>query len=161
MAAWNIFSTEVMPIRRARRDDIAAIVRIEKASFGRQAWTRAEFLDYIAEPEECVFLVAVTDGAVAGYIVGFGYRNRAEVDSIAVSPAHRNQSIATALMNCLKRILRRRGFTTLSLTVRVDNTPAIELYRKLGFARVRRINRCYEDGAPAWRMRTSLILSAK
>jgi [ribosomal protein S18]-alanine N-acetyltransferase len=45
---------------------------------------------------------------------------------------------------------------TMTLTVRLDNTPAIALYRKLGFARERRINGYYDDGAPAWRVRMSL-----
>lgn len=145
-----------MVIRRATRHDVAAIVRIEKRSFGDQAWEREAFLDYLGDNEDCVFLVAGKDGGIAGYIIGFGAGKSAEVDSIAVSPPHRGQGIATALMNRLKRILRRRGIATLRLTVRLDNTAAIDLYRKLGFVRVRRINGYYEDGAPAWRMSASL-----
>lgn len=147
-----------MTIRRATRTDIAAIVRIEKASFGNQAWPRAEFLNYLAEPDRCDFLVAVSGRAVSGYIIGYRTPTRAEVDSLAVSPSHRRHGIAAALMNRLKSILRRRGYKALGLTVRLNNTAAIAMYRKHGFVRVRRINRCYEDGAPAWRMRTSLTV---
>ena len=42
-------------------------------------------------------------------------------------------------------LLRRRGFSILKLTVRLENTTAIALYRKLGFVRERRINGHYED----------------
>ena len=143
-------------IRRATGHEVPGIVRIEKASFGRDAWERDDFLDYLAEPESCIFLVAVTGGVVAGYIIGFYEHNRAEVDSVAVSPSHRGLGIAAALMARLMSLLRRRGFSTLKLTVRLDNAAAIALYQKLGFSRERRINRYYEDGGPAWRMRASL-----
>lgn len=143
-------------IRRATGDDIPAILRIEGASFGRDAWERDEFLDYLFEPETCIFLVAVMGGLVGGYIIGRQNQTRAEVDSVAVKPSHRGQGIAAALMARLVSLLRRRGFSTLKLTVRLDNAAAIALYRKLGFSRERRINRYYEDGVPAWRMRASL-----
>jgi len=131
-------------------------MQIERASFGRDAWDRNQFLEYLTEPENCIFLVAVAAATVAGYIIGSCTQNRAEVDSIAVSPAHRGQGIAAALMARLVRLLRRRRLSTLKLTVRLDNAAAIALYRKLGFKRERRINGYYEDAAPAWRMRVSL-----
>jgi hypothetical protein len=68
---------------------------------------------------------------------------------------HRGHGIAAALLRRLLGFLRRRGVTSISLTVRVDNTPGIALYGKLGFQRYRRIKFYYEDGAPAWRMRMS------
>jgi ribosomal-protein-alanine N-acetyltransferase len=141
-----------LTIRRSTRDDVPAIMRIENASFGCSAWGRDDFLDYLAEPETCIFLVAVAGGVVAGYIIGFYRHNRAEVDSVAVKHSHRGRCVAAALMARLMNLLRRRGFSILKLTVRLENTAAIALYRKLGFVRERRINGYYEDGAPAWRM---------
>jgi [ribosomal protein S18]-alanine N-acetyltransferase len=143
-------------IRRATRDDVAAIMQIENASFGSGAWGRDDFLDYLAESEICIFLVAVASGVVAGYIIGFHKHNRAEVDSLAVKHSHRGRGVAATLMARLISLLRRRGFSILKLTVRLENTTAIALYRKLGFVRERRINGYYEDGAPAWRMRMAL-----
>ena len=119
-------------------------------------WERDEFLDYLAEPETCIFLVAVSGGALAGYIIGFYEQNRAEVDSVAVKPSLRGRGVAAVLMARLRRLLRRRGFATLKLTVRLNNVAAIALYRKLGFTRERRINGYYEDGAPAWRVKMPL-----
>ncbi|HWF10884.1 MAG TPA: ribosomal protein S18-alanine N-acetyltransferase [Bryobacteraceae bacterium] len=133
-----------------------AIVRIEKASFGAGAWKREDFLRYLFDPERSIFLVAAADGKVAGYVIGFITGTRAEVDSIAVTPSRRGVGIAGAIMTRLRQMLQRRGVTTISLTVRVNNTAAIGLYRKLGFRRERRINDYYEDGAPAWRMKSAL-----
>ena len=143
-------------IRRATRDDLTAILRIEKASFLRDAWTREQFRGYLSDPVNCIFLVAVKGAVIAGYAIGFHTGTRSELDSIAVAPAHRSSGIAAALMRRLMALMRRRGVSTMSLMVRLDNTAAITLYRKLGFRRERRVNDYYEDGAPAWRMKASL-----
>jgi ribosomal protein S18 acetylase RimI-like enzyme len=80
-------------VRRTTPDDLAAIMRIENASFGCSAWGRDDFLDYLAEPETCIFLVAVAGDVVAGYIIGFYKHNRAEVDSVAVKHSHRGRAV--------------------------------------------------------------------
>ena len=143
-------------IRRATREDTPAITRIESASFGRDAWERDEFLDYLAEPDTCTFLVATTDDAVVGYIIGFQTETRTEVDSVAVDPSHRGCGVAAALIARLMRLLATAWISAATLTVRLDNTAAIALYRKLGFSRERRINEYYEDAAPAWQMKMPL-----
>jgi ribosomal-protein-alanine N-acetyltransferase len=144
-----------MDIRKARADDLPSIVRIENSSFDRDAWDRELFLDYLAQSGRSVFLVAAIDRRVVGYALAFHSRTRAEIHSIAVSPAERGRGVAMALLRRIIALLRRRGFQTVSLNVRLENSGAIGLYRKLGFQRVRRVNGYYEDGAPAWRMRKS------
>jgi [ribosomal protein S18]-alanine N-acetyltransferase len=100
-----------------------------------------------------VFLVVSTDANIAGYALAFHTRTRAEIHSIAVTPAARGRGVGMALLKRSLALLRRRGFGTVSLDVRLENKAAIALYRKLGFQRVRRVNGYYEDGAAAWRMR--------
>jgi ribosomal-protein-alanine N-acetyltransferase len=149
----------VLEIRRAHLNDLPSIVRIERKSFDRDAWDREIFLDYLHRSANSVFLVAVIDGAavidrkVIGYALAYHSATRAEIHSIAVAPAERGGGVAVALLKRILALLRRRGFETVSLDVRLENKAAIGLYRKLGFERVRRVNGYYEDGAPAWRMR--------
>jgi [ribosomal protein S18]-alanine N-acetyltransferase len=145
----------VIEIRRACVDDLPAILRIETKSFDRDAWDRELFLDYLNRPARSVFLVAAINRKVVGYALAFHSETRAEIHSIAVAPAQRGQGVAAALLRRIIALLRRRGFETVSLNVRLENEAAIRLYRKLGFQRVRRVNGYYEDGAPAWRMRRS------
>jgi len=143
-------------IRRACGEDLPSVLRIEKKSFTRDAWERELFLGYLSQPGRSVFLVAIAEGRIVGYALAFHSKSRAEVDSIAVAPAQRGQGVAVALLKRVVGSLRRRGFGTISLNVRLENEAAIRLYRKLGFQRVRRVNGYYEDGAPAWRMRMSV-----
>ena len=143
----------MIEIRRARFDDLPSILRIERKSFGRDAWDREIFLDYLNRSANSVFLVAANDGKVIGYALAYHSTTRAEIHSIAVAPAQRGGGVAIALLKRILALLRRHGFETVSLDVRLENKAAIMLYRKLGFERVRRVNGYYEDGAPAWRMR--------
>jgi ribosomal-protein-alanine N-acetyltransferase len=143
----------MMSIRRARLDDLPAILRIERKSFAHDAWDRDQFLDYFAQSDRSLVLTATINGIVVGYAVGFHGQTRAEIHSVAVATTHRGHGVATALLERVIGLLRKRGFRTVSLNVRMENRAAIELYRRLGFQRVRRVNRYYEDGAPAWRMR--------
>lgn len=103
-----------MRIRRARSDDIPSILSIEKKSFGRGAWDREQFLDYLTQPSSCAFLVATADGVVVGYALAFHAKTRAEVNSIAVAPAHRGRGIAVTLLKRVIGLLRRRGFKAVS-----------------------------------------------
>jgi ribosomal-protein-alanine N-acetyltransferase len=144
-------------IRRAGPADLPSILRIETKSFGHDAWDRAMFLYYFARPARSVFFVACVDRSVAGYALACHTATRAEIHSIAVAPSHRGKGIAVALMRRVIATLARRGFSTVSLNVRLENKAAIGLYRKYGFQRVRRVNDYYEDGAPSWRMRRGVI----
>jgi [ribosomal protein S18]-alanine N-acetyltransferase len=143
----------MMSIRRAHSDDLPSILRIEEKSFAREAWDRELFRDYLARSARSLFLVAIINREVVGYVLAFRGETRADVDSIAVAPTERGRGVAFALLKRVIGLLRRQGFRTVSLNVRLENKAAIRLYRKLGFQRVRRVNGYYEDGAPAWRMR--------
>ena len=99
----------MVTIRRARADDLPSILRIEKRSFGCDAWVRKVFVDYFALPARSVFLAAIIDREVAGYVLAFHGETRAEIHSIAVSPARRGQGVAAALLKRVIGLLRRRG----------------------------------------------------
>jgi ribosomal-protein-alanine N-acetyltransferase len=110
----------VMEIRRAHIEDLTSIVRIENKSFEVDAWDRGLFLDYLAQSARSVFLAAVIDGKVAGYALAFHSQARAEIHSIAVAPAERGRGVAAALLRRIVALLRRRGFETVSLNVRLE-----------------------------------------
>ena len=139
-----------MTIRGATQEDLASVLRIEKASFASDAWSRRAFEYYLKIESE--FLVAMIADDIAGYAIVVTQGSRAVLDSIAVAPEARGQGVATRLLSRLLRMLRRRAVTRLTLMVRRDNSTAIEFYKKRGFARVRRVNDYYQDGSAAWRM---------
>lgn len=142
-------------MRLFERGDLRGIMRIERESFGRDAWPREAFLGYFAAAPQ-LFLVATVAGRLAGYSIAGITRHGGEIDSLAVLPSYRRCGIATALLKATIRRLRRYGVGAVFLMVRRGNRSAIQLYRGLGFRRVATVAGYYPRGATAWRMRLEL-----
>jgi ribosomal-protein-alanine N-acetyltransferase len=138
-------------ISRFRVGDLPRVVQIERQCFGEFAWPSDLFRAY-AEKCGAQFNTARLGRIVCGYSITCLIRGRAELVSIAVGRRYRRRGIGERLLSSTIRLLKRAGVSTLSLTVRRDNEPAIRLYRGLGFKRVRTIPGYYEDGATGWRM---------
>jgi ribosomal-protein-alanine N-acetyltransferase len=121
---------------------------------------------YTKYPE--TFLVAEMDGEIQGYIMiriekGWSKRGRlsqarlAHVVSVAVLENYRRKGIGRALINeAMGRGRRIYDCSEGYLEVRVSNVPAINLYDKLGFKKVKRNYGYYLDGEDAWVMAVSL-----
>ena len=61
---------------------------------------------------------------------------------IALKPHFRNKGIGTRLIEELQKVLRKQGFSGLSLSVQKENR-AIQLYRRLGFQPVKQEGTAY------------------
>lgn len=142
-------------ILRFRAAHLDRIMEIERASFGRLAYSRGMFREL---HERCgrLFFTARRGRGIAGYIVACAEAEEAEVVSIAVDPAARGSGAGKALMRRLLDELAATGATRVSLMVRTDNLPAIRFYRGFGFRRMRVETRYYEDGTDAYLMRRLL-----
>jgi ribosomal protein S18 acetylase RimI-like enzyme len=55
------------------------------------------------------------------------------VTQVCLLPEYRSQHIGEALLACTAANLKKRSFTSLSLTVTEANNRAVELYKRLGF----------------------------
>lgn len=146
-------------VRRVRIADLDAVLKIEHASFGKDAYDRNLFADFW---RKCggLFLVAESRSGVCGYMLtcirGEGHTGRAELVSVAVDPRCRGRGAASALMDSTLRRLRLRGVGRLSLMVRVTNRPARAFYEKYGFRKVRKVSKYYENGGDGWLMTRDL-----
>lgn len=127
------------------------ILRIERSSFGAEAWPRRYFLELYGECG-AFFVVAKVSGRIAGYAVACTEKRNAEIASLAVYPDYRRQGIARRLMHYTLGKLRRAGIRRVELMVRTGNTAGAELYRSLGFRRVRHVPEYYEDGGDGFLM---------
>ena len=114
------------------------------------------------------FLVAEMNGEIQGYIMiriekGWSKRGRlsparlAHVVSVAVMEQYRRKGMGKALIvEAMTRGRRTYECNEGYLEVRVSNEPAINLYDKLGFKKVKRNYGYYLDGEDAWVMAVSL-----
>jgi [ribosomal protein S18]-alanine N-acetyltransferase len=138
----------IVPFRPRHLD---RILRIERASFGTEAWPRKYFLELYGDCRE-FFVVAKVRGRIAGYAVACAEKRNAEVASLAVHPDYRRQGVADRLMRHMLRKLRAAGVRRVELMVRTGNTAGAQLYRSLGFRRVRLVAAYYEDGGDGFLM---------
>ncbi|WIV68286.1 ribosomal protein S18-alanine N-acetyltransferase [Natrialbaceae archaeon AArc-T1-2] len=137
-------------VRRARRADLLAIVRIENASFP-QPWPYDAFETFLGEPG---FLVAVTDDdRIVGYVVAdvttTHGRSIGHIKDIAVHPACRGRGVGSRLLTRSFVTLASHGADSVKLEVRTSNEDAKRLYREYGFESLRRIRGYYDDDEDA------------
>lgn len=85
----------------------------------------------------------------------------AHITCLTVSPSSRRLGHATALSSSLETIGNRENAWFVDLFVRVENTAAIELYKKMGYSVYRRITDYYNDGSDAYDMRKPLDRDVK
>ena len=71
------------------------------------------------------------------HVVGiFALREKPEtlyIDSLAVAPEHRKRGIGTCILAYTSKLAKRMSKKWLELSVLKTNTPALQLYEKLGF----------------------------
>jgi ribosomal-protein-alanine N-acetyltransferase len=138
-------------VRSFENDDLRSILRIERESFDRDAWSQDVFLVYAGAASD-LFLVARVAGRIAGYSIACLARHGAEIASLAVRAQYRQEGAATVLLETTIRRVRRSGAQAVWLMVRRENDVAIRLYRKLGFVHTGTVPNYYDDDSSGWRM---------
>lgn len=94
------------------------------ASLLRQPAARGLVLDRDPEPN------------LAGFVIGIIAADEAEILLLSVLPSLRRRGLALRLVTALADEARGEGARRLLLEVAADNSPALGLYRKLGFGQI-------------------------
>ncbi|AZO59869.1 ribosomal-protein-alanine N-acetyltransferase [Mesorhizobium sp. M1A.F.Ca.IN.022.07.1.1] len=118
--------------------DSAAVAVLHREDFVRP-WTDGEFAALLEQ--DTVFGYAAREtGQGAKPPVGFVLARLAagegEILTVAVARAHRRQGLGWQLIDAVLRELHAQRAEALFLEVDETNTPAIALYRRLGFRQV-------------------------
>ena len=137
-------------VRAAGPGDVAAVVRLESACLGRDAWSAGLVEAGVLESLPTVgYLVAEVDGVVVGHAVTSAAGDVAELQRIAADPRHRRAGVASALLEAVVDGTRGTEAERLLLEVREDNAGALAFYARRGFTELARRRRYYADGATA------------
>ena len=146
-----------MTVRPATPDDVPAIAALEAANLGPDAWSLGLVEEGVKGALPTIrYLVAEVDGEVVGHAVASLVADIAELQRIAVDPAHRRPGHASDLLDAVVAAAREAGADRLLLEVREDNAGAIGFYAARDFVEIDRRPRYYRDGATAVVMRRSL-----
>lgn len=127
-------------IRAARRADLAQVVAIDAGITGlrKPAYWAGILARYGTRQRQRYFLVAETDRAVQGYIVGevrdweFGSPACGWVFGLGVRPEARLAGVGARLLEAICERFRRAGVTTVRTLLDRDNTLVLAFFRSQG-----------------------------
>jgi mycothiol synthase len=122
-------------LRPPRPDDAEAIVRLEERAFPNPMLT----VELAREALRTAAVYRVLEETGPGALVGSLLAERrppatGHIAAIAVHPDYQRRGLGEAMMRWALAWFQAEGLRRASLTVSIDNGPAIALYRKLGFA---------------------------
>lgn len=112
-------------------EQIDGIAAIEAECFS-DPWSRETIAGQLSGPNH-VFLTAVDENAVVGYVGLMYVLDEGYISNVAVTQSYRRRSIADRLIAELVDRAKLLGLSFLTLEVRLSNAPAKALYAKHGF----------------------------
>jgi ribosomal-protein-alanine N-acetyltransferase len=156
---------QTFKLRKFTMNDLQTVMHINRVCLPEN-YTDYFFIELHQRFPE-TFIVAEENGEVVGYIMcrielglsnfGFsGLLKKGHIVSVAVLHQYRRKGIGKALVTQALENMRIYNAKQCFLEVRVTNTPAIELYKKLGFEITRTIHGYYSDGEDAYVMTRKL-----
>jgi ribosomal-protein-alanine N-acetyltransferase len=122
-----------LDIRVMQEADIAAVLRIERASYAFP-WTEGIFRDCLRVHYTC--RVAEIGGAMVGYGILSVAAGEAHLLNLCVADAYRCRGIGRLLLSHLLLAAGGAGAREAFLEARPSNSSAIRLYQSLGFAQI-------------------------
>ncbi len=122
---------------------VAAVAQLEQCCFN-DPWSVNSIKSELNNPLS-LWLVAVEDGILAGYVGSQSVIGWADMMNLAVAPEYRRQGVGEGLVNALIKRLQENQISCLTLEVRASNQNAISLYDKLGFRQVGRRPNYYRN----------------
>ena len=108
------------------------------------AWSK-ESLESELKNDNSLFLTAVENGEVIGYIGMSVVIDEGYIYNVAVKSEHRNKGTASALINELITFGKKNNFSFITLEVRESNEKARSIYSKFGFVKVGERKNYYSD----------------
>jgi len=152
-------------IRTFKPTDLERVMYINRVCLPEN-YTTFFFMD-LYENFPATFVVAEENGEVVGYIMCrietglsnfgmLGIAKKGHVISIAVLPEHQRQGIGYALMREAMQSMLLYKARECYLEVRVSNTSAVNLYKKMDFKITRTIRGYYANGEDAYVMSRKL-----
>lgn len=157
-------------IRQFKPADLEQVMHINRTCLPEN-YSSFFFTD-LHEKFPATFIVGEENGEVVGYamcriergIPSFkiiGLTKKGHLISIAVLPEYQRRGIGYALMREIMQAMLLYEATECFLEVRVSNTAAVNLYKKLGFEIARTKRGYYADGEDAYLMSQKLSFKSE
>lgn len=140
--------TMAITIEDASIKHLDRLYEIEMECFTREAFTKQQIAQLLVNPNS-VSLIAKGDNKIVGFIIGMlsieDNMLIGHVLTIDVSPSHRRKGVGIKLLHEIEKIFKDKQARICRLEVREDNVAALNLYRKLGYKKVAKLEYYYGE----------------
>jgi len=125
--------SESISYRKMTADDIDGVLKIEEEAFSLP-WTRDAFLQEMTTNLHAYYVVAENeDKQIVGFCGMWLVMDESHITNVAVTERVKGKGIGEGLMREAIRVAKEHEVVLMTLEVRVSNTIAQNLYRKLEF----------------------------
>ena len=144
-------------VREATDQDVPAILELENLCF-KAPWSEKDVLYELHDnPVSNVWVIELEDKSqnlksVVGYCDYWHTFDSATIAQIAVHPSLQHKQLGSAMMDEIINDCYAKKVQTITLEVRVGNTPAINFYKKQGFKIETTKPHYYDNGEDAYYM---------
>ncbi|MCS7124962.1 MAG: ribosomal protein S18-alanine N-acetyltransferase [Candidatus Bathyarchaeota archaeon] len=122
------------------------LYEIEMECFKEEAFTRQQIAQLL-QNNNTISLIAKEDGNIVGFIIGMTAIEEntivGHILTIDVSPSHRRKGVGIKLLQEMEKIFKNKHAEVCRLEVREDNIAALNLYRKLGYKKIGKLEYYY------------------
>jgi len=132
-------------------EDLDQVLLIENACF-KDAWPRNYFEDELSKQDLCKMFVEKVGNEIVSYGGLWLMFENCDIVNIAVKPEFQNKGYGQKMLTNLLEEARNNNCEFAHLEVNVNNTAAINLYKKNGFEIVRTRTHYYSTGEDAYDM---------
>lgn len=122
---------------------LPGLCRLEACCF-EHPWTMAMFSGELNN-DATVYRLLLDGEKPIAYMGMWCVADEGQITNVAVHPDYRRQGLAETLISFFKDYARKQNLAVMTLEVRAGNTPARNLYKKMGFIEVG-LRKGYYDG---------------
>lgn len=146
----------IVQVRRAgAQESLAGVAALQAESFYRPWGIEAIQRELRSNPVARLYLLESVPGRLLGFCACWLVAGELHINSLAIAPDARRQGYARQLLREVLAQSSAEGAEAATLEVRRSNTPAVALYRSLGFT-VEGVRKDYyeqprEDALVLWR----------
>ena len=138
--------------------NLKEVLNLNLRCFNRgENYTKHTFKHLLTAPNVLSYRIVTAEKQIAGFVfIVVTNDSVGHITTIAVAPEHRNRGLAKQLLQHSERALAKKGFDSVVLEVRVSNYIAQNLYHRLGYTIIQKLNGYYANGEDAYLMSKSV-----
>ena len=145
----------IHPLRIDRLDEV---VVLNARCFSRgENYSHSTFGFLLNDARNISYMVVTDSGTMVGFIfIMRAHDDSGHITTLGIAPEHRRRGLAKRLLDHAEHSLRKKGFSSVALEVRVSNEAAQKLYLQSDYVVVQTLKSYYNDGEDGFLMMKAL-----